>query len=295
MRCEFCSVREMAERFGDYLDAQEDVYQLILGNMIHVKKQQDLGQGVPADTCFGAILEDSRDQPLWLFCNFLPYTMVVAPVCPREQETEEACARQEEACAAALAEAVKKKKITVTGIQSTEGFAEAFRNAYGGDYNLELSMDIMTARKIQDLPRRGVLTHATAEDLEEIVPMGIAFARDCLHKEVTEKEEREAARVRITAPDSIVWLYRQIGNVIGMAASTRKLPRGRSINYVYIKPEFRGQGYCKEMMSALGQECMVEGCEYITLYVDRTNPVSNAAYTAVGFEYGPHFESWALK
>ena len=80
-----------------------------------------------------------------------------------------------------------------------------------------------------------------------------------------------------------------------MVASTRKLEHGRSVSYVYIKPEFRRQGLCKEMMSALGRECLEEGCGYVTLYVDRTNPVSNAAYSAVGFAYGPHMVSWALK
>ena len=54
---------------------------------------------------------------------------------------------------------------------------------------------------------------------------------------------------------------------------------------VYICPEMRRKGYCKEMMAWCAKHYFSEGFSYGTLYVDQANPFSNAAYTAVGYEY----------
>ena len=73
MNCSFYSAEEMENLFLPVLTNHEDVHQLILGNMIHVKKLLARGIPVPEYTCFGALYGGTREEPLWLFCNFLPY------------------------------------------------------------------------------------------------------------------------------------------------------------------------------------------------------------------------------
>ena len=71
-----------------------------------------------------------------------------------------------------------------------------------------------------------------------------------------------------------------------MNGSTRKLPHGRSVSYVFIKEEERNKGYAKQMVaSACRYYLEKENCDYVTLYVDQSNPFSNHAYLAIGFEY----------
>ena len=303
------SGQEMEERFGTLMEAHEDVHQLLLGDIIYIRKLKAKGMEIPEHT-FGAVMEEER--PLWFFCAMLPYATVVTPALSAEWSAPAPAAglaaagsasdlpavdeafRPKE-CAAALAAFLKEHAVRIAGVQSTPAFAEAFRISYGGEYRLELAMDIMTAQAIVPQPRRGQLVHGTIGDLDEVTALSLAFVRECLHEEHDPEEMRKSTEIRLTVPDSIFWLYKRNGETIGCAASTRKLGHGRGVSYVYIKPEYRRQGLCKEMMAALGEECFEEGCRYLTLYVDQANPFSNAAYTAVGYRYVVAMESWMLK
>ena len=68
-----------------------------------------------------------------------------------------------------------------------------------------------------------------------------------------------------------------------MACVARKLLKGCCISLVYTDPAQRGKGYCAALMHHLAKIQLATGYEYLGLFVDRANPISNHTYKKVGY------------
>jgi len=272
----YYSAEEMKTLYWEEISKNEAVSQLILGNIKTVCKAREKGDDVPEDTRFGVILKEQ--EPVYYFCNYLPYAMVVVAADPIAPYPDEECGRE-------LAESFHENGIYYTGIQANEKFAKAFVKSSNHRYREELSMAIMVARKVNHYPLRGEVIRATATDVEVVTDMYRGFVKDALHEEISYEDAYSKMKTRLENPEMDIWLYRVDGEIIGMHGSTRKLERGISLTLVYVYPKMRGRGYCKEMVAWSTEHYFEQGCEYVSLYVDRNNPISNAAYQAVGYEY----------
>ncbi len=273
---QFLSAEEMKALYWEKLLENEAVNQLIMGNMKAVCKAHEEGKEVQEDTRFGAILQENRVA--YFFCNFLPYSMVVTSANPRETIYAEKCALE-------LAEAFHNQGIVFTGIHSSDVFAKAFMDCFARQFREEMSMEIMVTKKANTYPLCGEIVRATVNDVEKVTEMYCNFCKEAVHQDKTYEEVYTKVREMLDNPERDIWLYQVEGEIIGMHGSTRKLERGLSLTLVYVYPQYRGKGYCKEMVSWSTEHYLEQGCQYVSLYVDRKNPFSNAAYQAVGFEY----------
>ena len=122
-------------------------------------------------------------------------------------------------------------------------------------------------------------------DFGELCSFYKDFIKEALRTECSMLEIAEQIRYKLSLPNSYMWLYRVDNELVGMNMSNRQLDHGACVNAVYVLPKKRGKGYCKQMVSWASQYYLDHGYEYVTLYVDKTNPYSNKAYSAIGYDY----------
>lgn len=282
----YLSVEEIEELYQDELNKNEAINQLVIGNIIYTKKAKAKGIELDPNNSFGVILKDNI--VLYFFCNFLPYNMVVTPNGKVNKDDEEECAK-------ALVKDLINNKTNIHGIQSTLGFTNIFINEYPGLFESQMAMDIMICEKVNEFKLKGTIRKANNDDLDELVNMLIGFEKDVFDSKLEKEKAIEIWNIRLADKECDLWLYEIDNKIVGMAGSTRKLPQGRSMGYVYIKDEERNKGYAKEMTSYITKYYLDNGNKYTTLYVDKNNPYSNGAYLKVGYEYLLAVYSYNLK
>lgn len=183
-----------------------------------------------------------------------------------------------------LAEELRAKNISVTGVTGREALCQAFMRFYGGEFHLRNKMDIMVLHKLIDPPpAKGRIRPATLDELDILTHWMCAFMEEALHEPAHWEVRREACRKRIK--EGARWvLEAPDGTLLSTASTTRRMAHSIGITAVYTPPEHRGKGYCQFTVAALCRKMLQEGFTYCTLFVDQKNPVSNRVYKKIGFE-----------
>lgn len=265
------SNEEFYNKFYDTLLENEACQQLIVGNLKHVLKEKKDG------TLFGVITVDSNQ---YFVCYFPPYSILVTCF-PGVRENE--CYEQQ--AGLELASYLEEKAIHVRGINAPRFVAESFSEYYANKSQpmaMNIAMDVMELKAVKDIPIVGVLEHASKENIEQLSQYYINFCLDALGEAPTLEATREKLLGHID--NKVLYVLKVKNEIVSMCATARKLERGYSINAVYTVPHHRGKGYCKSMMAQVCNLLLKEGNEFVCLYVDQANPMSNAAYEAVGFK-----------
>lgn len=248
-----------------FLDKYEVQSQLNRGNASQ-HKDEPCAHGL----LFGRVERDGA--PVLLFGNTPPWNLCLnAPA-----EVPDGAFKE-------LAAYLCENSIEITGVSGRDQLCRAFMQAHGGSFTLRSTMDIMVLHTlIEPPPCPGAVRKADMSDLDLIVGWKCAMMREALN------EEPDPQRLRNTTLDqlerSVVWLMEnEAGEPLSMANSGRMLPHGACVSGVYTPPEHRGHGYCQNTVAALCRELLACGKSYVTLFVDRKNPISNRVYRKIGF------------
>ncbi len=222
---------------------------------------------------FGRYEEDGR--MVLLFGNTAPWNVCLnAPA-------EEPLAMQ---AAQELARYLREEQIEITGVNAREDLAQAFMQAYGGEFSPWAAMDIMVQREVLAPPAvPGRMRKATMDDLDFVLNGVCGFMKDIHGQDSQPDEHRERYIPRVQNGQLYLWETPE-GEIVSMAGTVRPLPHGETINAVYTPPEHRGKGYCQNTVAAVCREKFAEGKEYCTLFVEKKNPISNRVYKKIGFE-----------
>ena len=249
-----------------FLDRYEVQSQLNRGNAAAHRDEPS----APA-LLFGRVELDGA--PVLLFGNTLPWNL-----CLNSADPDPSKAVSE------LASYLRDKNIEITGVTARDALCQAFMAAYGGKFTLRETLDIMVlSTLIEPPPCPGTVQKAAMSDLDLIVDWKCAIIREALHEEPVPERVRETTIGQLKR--SVVCLKRDpSGEPVSMANSGRMLERGACVSGVYTPPEHRGKGYCQNTVAALCRELLACGKSYITLFVDKKNPISNRVYRKIGFE-----------
>lgn len=213
--------------------------------------------------------------PVLLFGNTPPWNLCLNAA-PGDERIPEA--------AAGLAAYFHENSIAITGVSGRDALCQVFMKAHGGSFTLRSTMDIMVLYTlIEPSPCPGTVRKANMSDLDLIVDWKCAMMREAVN------EEPEPQRVRNTTVDqlerSVVWLMEdEHGEPVSMANSGRMLLHGACVSGVYTPPRHRGHGYCQNTVAALCRGLLSSGKSYVTLFVDKKNPISNRVYRKIGFD-----------
>ena len=258
--------QDFVDQFKPVLLAHEVVYQLIMGNAL---ANADIA--CEADCFFGAVL-DETDHPVLLFGHRAPHRLLVHSL-----DT----ATIDEAVPL-LVSYVVENQIDIAGVLASDAICSAFTaNDALHTYARRISMDIMELRELCDIPLvPGYFRPATEADLDLICRWHMAFNEEATGHPI----EYAAAYEKNSKRLSDFYLYEDTsGKVCCMACITRKLLKGCCVSLVYTDPAQRGKGYCTALMHRLAKTQLATGYEYVGLFVDQANPISNHTYKKVGY------------
>lgn len=259
---------EFLEENRDFLLESEALAQLNLGNA-----QAHREEGCHPGLLFGRI-EEGGEMCL-LFGNTAPWNICLNAPQGMEKSME---------AAGELARYLREEDIEIAGVTAREDLAKAFMEAYGGEFSLRSSMDIMVLREIRVPPAvPGRMRKATLSDTDFVLNGLCGFMKDIFNEDTRPEDHKERWLPRIENGQLYLW-EAPGGEIVSMAATVRPLEHGDAINAVYTPPQHRGKGYCQNTVAAVCQEKLKEGKEYCTLFVDKKNPISNRVYQKIGFE-----------
>lgn len=259
---------EFLEENRAFMQEYEPLAQLNIGNAAAHRNEP-----CRPNLLFGCCAEDGRN--VLLFGNTLPWNLCLNAI-PGDVSARSA--------AVLLAEYLRREKVELHGVMAGKSLCDAFTFAYGGRFQLHTAMDIMVLTEVTEPPAvSGSVRKAALSDLDTVTDWACAFRREALREEPDREELLEAFR-GFVEHGTLYVLESKDGELLSMAAAAgRALPHGCGVSWVYTPPEQRGKGYCQNTVAALCQDQLKSGADYMTLFVDKTNPWSNQAYAKIGF------------
>ncbi|MBQ7016099.1 MAG: GNAT family N-acetyltransferase [Firmicutes bacterium] len=258
--------QEFVDQFKPVLLAHEVVYQLIMGNAL-------ANADVPCEPeCFFGAVMDESDRPVLLFGHRAPYRLLIHSL--DTTTIDEAVPL--------LVSYVVENQIDIAGVLASDAICSAF-TAYDSahTYARRISMDIMELRELRDISLApGYFRQATEADLDLICRWHVEFNAEATGHPIEYATSYEKNSKRL----SDFYLFEDSsGQIVAMACIARKLLKGCCVSLVYTDPAQRGKGYCAALMHHLAKMQLATGYEYVGLFVDQANPISNHTYKKVGY------------
>lgn len=136
-------------------------------------------------------------------------------------------------------------------------------------------------------PIPGKMVVAEHEHLSFLVPWTHAFEHECELEESSDEDLRRLLSRKIDRGD--IHLWKDGDKFLGCASFARTLSKGKSISLVFTPPEFRGNGVAGNVVAQLSQKALDSGVEYLCLFTQMKNPISNRVYLNIGYEYKHSF------
>lgn len=258
--------QEFIDHFKPALLAHEVVYQLLMG-----KALANAETPYAPECFFGAVL-DNADHPVLLFGHKAPFRMHVHSL---DESTIEAAVPL-------LVSYIVENQIPIAGVLCSDAIGSVFAACDPTrSYQRAISMDIMELREVTDISlSSGHFRPATEADLDLICRWHVDFNAEATDSPLDYSKAYAQNRDRI----SDFYLFEDTtGQIVAMACVVRKLLKGCCISLVYTDPSQRGKGYCATLMHHLAKLQLSNGYEYLGLFVDKANPISNHTYKKVGY------------
>ncbi len=167
--------------------------------------------------------------------------------------------------------------------ETTESFAELWREATGENWELAIKMRIYQLDQVRHKgDALGKCITAKEEHVSLLCSWLEAFEVAIGDGPKTENHEKRV-RQAIAEEDFFLWID-ETGTPVSMAASGRKTETGEVVNAVYTPPEYRGKGYATACVAEASRLMLERGARFCCLFADLANPTSNGIYKRIGYE-----------
>ena len=267
----YSTVGEFLQEHSVELIKNETVNQLFLANLIGCEDRQAEGNFI-----FGSITDEG--QTILLFMNAEPFNLLLST--PTTDFDEVAVQL--------LVGFLLERQIKIRGINASKKLCERFITDFtqrtGHCFNLHLSMDIMELTQLtKHNSSAGLCRNAKLEDHPLLVEWNLKFAEEATH----EKGDRQAISDKLLqkiAAGTLFVVENSEHRVVSMAAVSRELINGICIGPVYTDECERGKGYGKTIMIGISEWALQQGVRFCSLFVDKTNPISNRVYRSIGYQ-----------
>ena len=256
----------------DLLLKEEAVNQLLINNAKNLE-----GKILDKDTFLGE-LQNDKGETLLLFSRNQGYNLLISG--PEHYLNE--CVY--------LAKFLYANSYSIDGVNAASPLAKAFIDQYGKEANLpfriKLSMDIMVLTHLIKVPlAKGKVYQPSQSDLDKAMVFLYQFYEDTYigtdQLNLAEQQKKMSDRIR----DGKLYFFSDESNkVVAMCAVTRQLVNGVSISLVYTDRDERGKGYATTLMYEVAKKMFNLGNHFCTLFVDKTNPISNRVYENIGYK-----------
>lgn len=262
---------EFKTTFKKYLVQYETEMQLFFKNLVDddiVLDQNQIRGGVYFD-----------NKLCLIFLNAYPFNVLLFEV-TKDQKLLEASIKE-------LLSYIKEKNISFRGCQCNKSLSEIFFKEVKEQFNLDMevvhSMDIMKLTNVLFTKTTGTIKLATMEDLDFIKGVYLQFSKEALNEHLNDTEASTSAINKIKS-QGVYLYYNQENKITSCVNVSKYLPNGYTLNLVYTDLSMRNKGYAKNMVSIICQE-LLKSADYVALFVDKKNPISNRVYLDIGFDY----------
>ncbi|MFV0163866.1 GNAT family N-acetyltransferase [Empedobacter falsenii] len=129
---------------------------------------------------------------------------------------------------------------------------------------------------------------ASINNLEEIVPLFDAY-RQFYDKKSDVEGAKEFLLERIANNESVIYLaFDEKENAVGFVQlyplfSSTRMKRFWMLNDLFVSPEFRGQGFSRELIDQAKKLCRKTDACAMLLETSVTNEIGNSLYPSAGF------------
>lgn len=177
------------------------------------------------------------------------------------------------------------KEISITGVNgrqdTSDMFAQHWGRLAGQEPQLDMRLRAYELRQvIMPAMPEGNFRCLAAEHSETVIDFFKAFHDEAMG----EGEEMTPIPVILKALESNkVYGWVKEGKVVSMALKGRPISHGQTVSAVYTPPEERRKGFASATVACLSQVILDEGCQFVNLFTDLSNPTSNAIYQAIGY------------
>ena len=225
----------------------------------------------------GKVIDENNEVSL-IFLNNPPYNLL--SYTPNETINVDAVKL--------LAQHLVNNNIRIYGINACKAISETFIRYYKKltkvDFTERFAMNIMVASQVNDiiLPE-GTFRQATLEDLPLLSKWFCQFSLDATNELIDISIASSFMRDKIS--HGLVYIFENKNKqAVSMAAATRQLQNGICINLVYTDEAFRKKKYGSAVVFNLSKLLLQSGNKFCTLYVDKSNQISNRIYRKIGYK-----------
>lgn len=266
------TVKEFLNENENWLLEIEALSQLILKNALLNIEAECSNQ-----LLFGVCIDDKKRNSL-IFCNCAPFNLCV---CYSSKSDYKEATRK-------LADYIYKNQISIAGINACKTICDLFIETYTNistlKFKLCLAMDIMVLTKLNQIKlAKGTVRKADFNDIELVVNFEVEFAKEALNETVSIDEK--LLKVQNKIENGIVYLFiNDKGKPVSVVDAARKLKNGVVFNEVYTPKAERKKGYAQTNMFLVSKMFLEASYKFCSLFVDKTNPISNHVYKNIGYK-----------
>lgn len=257
---------EFVSLYGEILNRSPEKSQLLMINVIRNPEQL-----LTKIDCRGAVWDN--DSPILIFVNPMPYNLQLFSESFHQDAID------------ALIEYLILNMVEIKGVQGNYQNSHYFVSQYTQKTTLRfrtrLQMDIMRLDRLNTVPIQETMSFASVSDKETLKVYERAFFEEALGDEISDEELLKRLNSQIEN-QQIVLLKNAVGEILTMAMTTRKMKDGIAISLVYTPKKYRNKGFSQSLLYQLCTE-LLKTNKFVTLFVDKTNPVSNKLYWKLGF------------
>lgn len=263
------SIHDWIRTCKKYFDQDEPLLQLVITNTNYLMEHHE------QKAFFGVGKEHSRI--LFIFMYRPPYNLVVHSF--REINDNDMMT---------FAQNIFEKEPHIPGINAPDAFAKGFSSCFsrisGRNHKPYLHMDIMVIKSLKPVILPIVTCRlAQQSDLSLLNEWTLKFSEEALHTTPDFASVNERSMERISKKQCYL-IYDEQNKPRAMGLLTRPMKKGIAISLVYTEKASRGLGYGMAVAYYLSKAAFEMGYQYVSLYVDKSNPISNKVYRKVGFE-----------
>ncbi len=142
---------------------------------------------------------------------------------------------------------------------------------------------------------------ATINNLEELAPLFDAY-RQFYDKKSDIKAAEKFLEARIVNDESVIYLaFNEDEKAVGFVQlypsfSSTRMKRFWILNDLFVSPDFRGQGFSRELIESAKDLCRQTDACAMLLETSVTNDIGNSLYPSAGFELrdDANFYEWEV-
>ncbi|HEV2778671.1 MAG TPA: GNAT family N-acetyltransferase [Actinophytocola sp.] len=175
---------------------------------------------------------------------------------------------------------------------AAEPFAEMWAKLTGAAVKELVAMRLYRLGRLEPPAVPGHARLAMEEDLPLLGTWTREFQIEALGRE--REPGRSEANVRRSLGLGNGWmLWEHDGRIVSVAHASAPVDGMSRVGPVYTPPELRGRGYGSAATAAVSRWALDAGAEYVILFTDLANPVSNSIYQRLG--YRPVYDQTELE